>query len=163
MVVEPIHTRGRGWAVICLHDPGDTHLQALHHEFSRHYPDGQFYFPAVIGDCIDATSPLAAYVFVVRACEPAILKLEACPRVSAVMRDHTGHPARVTDEELLAMVHSRPLTYLRAGQRVAVTAGDWSGLEAEVLRARAGQVHVRVHLNSQTRDLTLDRAAVRVL
>lgn len=165
MVVDaPGTTRGRGWAVVVLHDFGDgLSVKALHTDFSRYCPDGRFYFPAVLHEHVDPSSPMASYVFVALVCEAQIVRLPQSSHVASVLRDTTGKLSVVTDEELATMVRAQPRVSVRAGQRVAILSGDWSGLDGEVLKVKERQVHVLVTLCSRTRELVVDRSEVKVL
>lgn len=165
MVIEaPTPTRGRGWAVICLHETTDPlPLKRLHTDFTKFYPRGRYFFPAIRHEYLDCASPLSSYVFAVRDSETGILRLRQSRFVAGFVLDGDQKLARVSDDEVRAMVASVVWPLIRPGQLVEVLTGDWAGLTAKVIASRDGVVVVRIALCSLVREVALDRAAVKVV
>lgn len=168
MVVRRAASGGHGWASVALLD-GLAHpplsITTLDTDFSRWLPGGKFLFPAVVDGHVDTRSPLWSYVFLVaHPTDRAILRLEQSRFVLSVLRVPGGSTvARVRDQDLAIMLRAYPKPVMRPGMRVAVTLGQYKGLEGSLVAVSGNLAKVSLELRSRTCELVLDRAAVIML
>jgi hypothetical protein len=162
VVVQRIHSRGRGWATIHLRE-SDAALpvSSVDAELTSYVPGAHLFFPAVLEGFIDHRSPLALYIFASPPDED-LRRVERCGLVAGVLRVPGGRGVEVTpDTELQALMVRNPVQTVRPGQRATVLSGDFAGLAGEVVRVSGRYVRMRVDLHSMSRELVIPRGEVR--
>lgn len=147
----------RGWAVVSLHEYAEGLTVAeLGQDLRRHLPGGTFLFPAVVRGKLDEGNPLAAYVFLMaNRTDRRLLAVERSRYVDKLLcLPHTRQISRLTDDDLQRMVQPSGPAFT-PGDRVVITVGDWSGLEARVVAVLKAGVRVRVDLWSRQEEFLI--------
>lgn len=152
-----------GWAILQLVDSIEgTLVEDSAREIRRFFPDLQLYFPAARAGLIAKGHAFSTYCFVVCPENPLdLLRLERSFLVESVLREpSTRFVQRLSDKEMMRLIRQQEGDKVQVQDRVKITAGDWSGLEATVVELVQDKVKVLVELWSRRSVLELPRNEV---